>query len=67
MKDNLFRIAVHSPKGKLERYRSLRLMSGQLNVVGAVVSLTADSVPFSPRTYVVIGKDREGVPQVKVR
>ena len=67
MKDNLYRVAVHNPKGRLERYRMMRLMSGQLHVTGAMVTLTKDSTPFSPRVYRVLGKDSEGVPMVQVR
>ena len=67
MRDNLVKVWQCGPKGKLERLRTMRLMSGNLHVTGGIVSLAPDSLPFKTATYRVIGKDAEGVPLVQVR
>lgn len=67
MKDTLFSVAIHSPKGKYERTRDMRLMSGRLHVIGEIVTLAPDSLPFRTRQYTVIGKEADGRPIVKVR
>ncbi len=67
VKTNLFTVAVYSPKGKLERYRSMRLIAGNLFEYGSVVTMTPDNLPFKNRQYTVIGREPEGTPKVQVR
>ena len=64
MGDNLVTIGQCNPKGRFERKRKLRLMSGLLDAVGSLVTLAKDEIPFKPRQYRVVGKHHDGTPLV---
>ena len=64
--DNLRRVAVCGPKGRFQRYRTLRVLGGRIHLTGETVTLAVDSIPFEGKKYQVIGCEKDGTPRVRL-